>query len=223
MARKQAFFGIFIVGILLLSVAVTAADYPVSSSITAWLKERGNLGGRATAITQFTLAKEQVKCIFDGSATEQKCYSDLGTCVGTYSCTVDVSGNSGSSHLWQSTCGGTAYTILDGNSEYAKFVCGQPTTAVKEQVKCLFPANPSQQKCYASTSYGSTSCVGVGSCVADVAGYAGEKVPPILQEVRQSKINDLDRYSSHRTRRTTRHDTRTSHTPRDTTRACRTR
>jgi hypothetical protein len=25
-------------------------------------------------------------------------------------------------------------------------------------------------------------------------GYAGEKLPPILQEVRQSKVNDLDRY-----------------------------
>jgi len=52
-------------------------------------------------------------------------------------------------------------------------------------------------------------------------GYAGEKVPPILQEVRQSKINDLDRYSSHRTRRTTRHDTRThaAHDTRHDTRA----
>ncbi|ELR16570.1 diacylglycerol kinase [Acanthamoeba castellanii str. Neff] len=40
--------------------------------------------------------------------------------------------------------------------------------------------------------------LGTGNDIARVlgwgGGYAGEKVPPILQEVRQSKINDLDRW-----------------------------
>ena len=73
--------------------------------------------------------KEQVKCVFDDSKTTQECYSDKGFgCKGTETCVVDVSGNKGEQITWKSSCGGYAYTTIDGVDEYAKFDCsGQPT------------------------------------------------------------------------------------------------
>jgi hypothetical protein len=67
---------------------------------------------------------EQVKCLFNGSTTEQKCYSSNNyTCSGKEACVVDVKGAKGEQITWKSSCGGYAYTVMDGNNDYAKFNC----------------------------------------------------------------------------------------------------
>ncbi|MFH1237754.1 MAG: hypothetical protein V1648_05130 [Candidatus Aenigmatarchaeota archaeon] len=71
--------------------------------------------------------KEQVKCIFDGATEDNKCYSDAGfSCHGIGSCVTDVYGSKGQQLAWKSSCGGYAYTVIDGQSEYANFYC-KPT------------------------------------------------------------------------------------------------
>ena len=80
---------------------------------------------------------EQVKCVFDGATTEQGCYAssqspaDSATCSGVGACVANVNGNPGTPITWKSTCGGYAYTTIDGNNEYANFNCGgnQPVGA----------------------------------------------------------------------------------------------
>ena len=71
--------------------------------------------------------KEQVKCVFDGSNQEQKCYTaeqnSRAYCSGKDVCVADISGYKGEKITWKSTCGGYAYTVIDGNNDYAKFDC----------------------------------------------------------------------------------------------------
>ena len=125
-----------------------------------------------------TIVKEQVKCIFANSAYAQKCYTDDGRfgCSGEGSCTADVSDNSGTKLAWKSTCGGYAYTVVDGNSEYAEFKCEVPTSTpaeiVKEQVKCIFANSNSEQTCYPGN--GQVGCSGTGTCVTDISGEKGK-------------------------------------------------
>lgn len=123
--------------------------------------------------------KEQVKCIFTNTDTEQKCYGSDGRfgCTGMGSCIADVSGVQGAQVTWKSSCGGYAYTTIDGNNEYAEFRCEQatitapiPVENVKEQVKCLFADSVSEQKCYG----GEFTCTGTGSCTAEVSGEKGK-------------------------------------------------
>lgn len=79
----------------------------------------------------FPLVSEQVKCIFNGATTEQKCYHSPSPddslssfdCSGIGTCVADVKGAMGTPLTWKSSCGGYAYTTLDGNSEYANFYC----------------------------------------------------------------------------------------------------
>jgi hypothetical protein len=72
--------------------------------------------------------KEQVKCVFQGSGEPQKCYSDNGFgCSGTSTCVADVYGRSGEKVTWKSSCGGYAYTVTDGQNEYANFDCASST------------------------------------------------------------------------------------------------
>ena len=68
---------------------------------------------------------EQVKCVFVNSNEMQKCYTDNGQfgCSGTGTCVADVSGEKGTKQTWKSSCGGYAYTIIDGDNDYAKFRC----------------------------------------------------------------------------------------------------
>ncbi|MCX6800926.1 MAG: hypothetical protein NTZ73_01945 [Candidatus Diapherotrites archaeon] len=85
--------------------------------------------------------KETVKCVFSNAGETQKCYDVTGTygCTAsatppigtttssatgaTATCTVDVKGTKGTTITWKSTCGEYAYTIIDGESEYANFEC----------------------------------------------------------------------------------------------------
>lgn len=74
-----------------------------------------------------TTVSEQVKCIFSESAIVQKCYSGKGSCEGKDLCVVDVTGTKGEQITWKSTCGGYAYTTMDGQNEDAKFACATAT------------------------------------------------------------------------------------------------
>jgi len=94
--------------------------------------------------------KEQVKCVFSNTTDSQKCYSDDGkfgcvtpscfvaisstgatdnngtttiSCPSETACVADVYGGKGDTITWKSTCGGYAYTTLDGTNGYAKFDC----------------------------------------------------------------------------------------------------
>ena len=67
--------------------------------------------------------KEEVKCVFSGSTSMQQCYSEKGRCKGVEACIIEVTGKKGEKVTWKSSCGGYAYTKIDGKSEYAKFKC----------------------------------------------------------------------------------------------------
>src|SRR3989338_970771 len=73
-----------------------------------------------TSPLQFVIVKEEIKCSFANSDSEQKCYSDDGRfeCSGIGSCTADVAGRAiGQRIIWKSSCGGFAYSILDGKND----------------------------------------------------------------------------------------------------------
>ncbi len=133
-----------------------------------------------------TQVKEQVKCVFNNAIGQQECSASNGAsciayplvtdcastndsttdCIGgdnqpqTTSCTVYVSGAKGEKLVWKSSCGGYAYTILDGQSESAEFNCGTiEPTVVKEQVKCVFKNSTEKQKCYAYYDTSTSSVV----------------------------------------------------------------
>ncbi|MDP2907735.1 MAG: hypothetical protein Q8O03_07375 [Nanoarchaeota archaeon] len=78
-----------------------------------------------------TTVNAQVKCVFSGSTTEQKCYSADGNfaCSGSGTCVTDVSGAKDTKITWKSSCGGYAYTILGNENEYAEFTCDDETIA----------------------------------------------------------------------------------------------
>ncbi|MBI1935507.1 hypothetical protein HYS31_03625 [Candidatus Woesearchaeota archaeon] len=71
-----------------------------------------------------TEIKEQVKCVFQNSVSKQECYSEKGSCTGVGTCVVDVKGKKGEQVTWKSSCGGYAYTTIDGTNEHAYFSCG---------------------------------------------------------------------------------------------------
>ena len=126
--------------------------------------------------------KEQVKCIFQNSNTEQKCYTEDGifSCSGNGACVADVSGEKGKKLLWKSSCGVEASTVIDGENKYAEFKCPEGFNKkiiieqVKEQVTCIFANSDKEQKCY--TDDGLYSCSGVKECIADIYGDKDKKL-----------------------------------------------
>src|SRR3989338_8590594 len=128
--------------------------------------------------------KEQVKCVFLDSNSEQRCYTDDNkfTCPGTGSCVIDVSGEKGTLLRWKSTCGGYGETIIDENNEEVKFSCPIPVAAaietpaeiIKEKVTCVFSASSTEQKCY--TDDGKFSCLGINSCAVEVSGQKEQQL-----------------------------------------------
>lgn len=82
-----------------------------------------------TNTTQITSALsgnviETVKCVFSGSSKEEKCLNNQDTgCSGIGTCLTTIQGKAGEQVTWKSTCGGYAYTTIDGQAEYAKFNC----------------------------------------------------------------------------------------------------
>lgn len=94
--------------------------------------------------------EDYVKCLFDGWNNQQiqSCYSSDGmwSCSWIGTCTIKVSGNIWENISWKSSCGWYAYTIVDWESDYAKFYCGQetiqpvPVCGVNSRdVKCISP------------------------------------------------------------------------------------
>lgn len=81
--------------------------------------------------------KEQVTCIFANSDNEEKCYSDDGlfSCSGIKQCTADVYGDKERKLAWKSSCGGYAYSVIDGNNGYAEFKCVQESEVSVEEIK----------------------------------------------------------------------------------------
>jgi hypothetical protein len=117
---------------------------------------------------------EEVTCEFANSQqTTEECYSSSGLgCKGVGQCVVKVSGEKGLKIDWQSSCGGSGTTVIDGISEQVKFDCSS-TQQLQENVTCLFGNSQQTQECYASTGGG---CNGIGKCVATVAGQKGEQI-----------------------------------------------
>ena len=69
--------------------------------------------------------KEQVNCYFLNSNAEQKCYTDDGLygCSGVGKCASGGIGEKDKKLAWKSSCGGYAYTVIDGVDGYAEFKC----------------------------------------------------------------------------------------------------
>jgi len=90
---------------------------------------------------------EQVKCVFNESKTEQKCYSSNNyACSGTGTCVIDMKGAKGEQVTWKSSCGGYAYTTMDGQNEYAEFKCAVSTvpTATPTTSACIQVITPAK-------------------------------------------------------------------------------
>jgi len=83
-----------------------------------------------------TIIKEQVKCVFVNSNEIQKCYTDDGRfgCSGSGTCVADVSGEKGTKQTWKSSCGGYAYTIINGDNDYVEFSCVSEGNVTEEVI-----------------------------------------------------------------------------------------
>ena len=84
---------------------------------------------------------EQVKCIFTNSNSEQQCYAEGYACRGVGTCVTNIPGVKGRMLTWKSSCEGYAYTVIDGNNEYAEFNCQpvQTTTQIIVQTTAKIP------------------------------------------------------------------------------------
>jgi hypothetical protein len=74
--------------------------------------------------------KERITCFFEDTEKGQKCYLGKGegkhegtSCSGIGSCEIDIRGFKGEDLVWKSSCGGYAYTTVDGEDEEIKFNC----------------------------------------------------------------------------------------------------
>ena len=76
---------------------------------------------------------DEVKCVFANSDVEQRCYSENGQfgCSGIGTCVALFYGEKGSKITWKSSCGGHAYTVIDGKRDYAEFACVKETKCPK--------------------------------------------------------------------------------------------
>jgi len=76
------------------------------------------------------VANEEVKCVFSGSISEQKCFTDdwKFSCSGVGSCIAYASGVQGTKLTWKSSCSGESYTVIDAYGETVEFKCEAITT-----------------------------------------------------------------------------------------------
>ncbi len=111
----------------------------------------------------------------------QECYTytskGKASCFGVKTCVADVTGMKGEKLVWKSSCGGYAYTFLDGYDDYAEFSCGEQESQIQEQVKCIFKGATSEQECYSYDDKNEkVGCKGLDTCVVDVSGKKGSKL-----------------------------------------------
>jgi hypothetical protein len=103
--------------------------------------------------------KEQIKCVFLNSEVlvhpsparpYEKCYADLRPAVQVVCtsdgnvaeengkkylyCMANVAGEQGTKLTWKSSCGGYAYTVIDGNDEKVEFNCIPASNVTEEQI-----------------------------------------------------------------------------------------
>ncbi len=143
-----------------------------------------------TAKTLVSEVKEQVKCTFLDSSSEQKCYTSDGkfACSGIGSCAIGVSGQQGQQLHWKNSCGSEAYTKIDGVDDSLEFKCepiaippptstetvAVPAGAVYEEVTCDFAYSNAIQQCYSEDK--KFSCTGKDRCLAKIYGKKGERI-----------------------------------------------
>jgi len=101
----------------------------------------------ATPAPSQSYVKEEVKCLFTGSNSGQRCYSEVSACSGVGTCVASVYWEKGKMLTWKSSCGGLAYTLTDGNNEYAEFNCVQAAAQIQavpiqQPVNIEMPAQP---------------------------------------------------------------------------------
>ncbi len=78
---------------------------------------------------------EQVRCVFNGSSNQEKCYTSADNpslnfnCSGIGACVANVKGQSGTQLTWKSPCGGgiLPITTIDGNNKDVNFTCSATT------------------------------------------------------------------------------------------------
>ena len=123
MEKKNLVFLSVIAIVFLLSVTFVSAGW--------WNDLFGGNSVTGRAVDSYKIqnivVKEKVKCVFKDATTTQECYSNKGKCKGIGTCAVDVKGKKGEQVTWKSTCGGYAYTTMDGQNDYAEFKCGTIT------------------------------------------------------------------------------------------------
>lgn len=123
-------------------------EFTDGANVSAKIMMASNIQQSAsTTAAALTSAKEQVKCVFKfkGAASEQKCYTATDSaspyhnsgCSGSETCAVDLKGINGDKITWKSSCGGYAYTVMDGVSEYAIFYCADSSATPTPTVQSL--------------------------------------------------------------------------------------
>lgn len=124
---------------------------------------------------------EQVKCVFTGStAKQQNCYvagpTGLIGCEGVVSCLADVQGQKGDKLTWKSSCGGYAFTTIDGVHETAEFNCTPAVstiTVLSPNGGEVWPLGSTQTITWRSEGLTSNYTIGISAQGAgpDTAGF----------------------------------------------------
>jgi hypothetical protein len=76
---------------------------------------------------------------------------------------VDVTAPKGTELTWKSSCGGYAYSVVDGVPDTVGFICPGSADPM-EKVTCLFQSSTDKQACTTGGLPGPFRCSGVGSC-----------------------------------------------------------
>lgn len=144
--KEQGLPSFGIAGQLTRAAIAKVCDQPQSTDTNTTQQSNQSTNQTTTASVS-----EQVKCIFNGATTEQKCWGDVPSsvaggsptrygCSGVETCTASVKGPQNMSMTWGSSCGGSSTTVIDGNSEYANFTCR--TTTTQTTVAATLTASP---------------------------------------------------------------------------------
>ncbi len=96
-------------------------------------------------------------------------------CTGEGSCSVTVTAPRGTELCWKSSCGGYAYSVVDGAPDTIGFDCSG-AEQVMESITCTFQGASSTQSCTTSGLPGPFRCSGTGSCQVYVLTRKGRSL-----------------------------------------------
>lgn len=141
--------------------------------------DSGSRDGRLN-ITKPPPAKgDTTTCRFLNGTGMNSCYlaasGPAPQCSGVGSCTMDVAEPPGTELTWKSSCGGYAYSVIDGVPDTIGFECPGADDPM-EQVTCVFVGSTEKQACTTSGLPGPFRCSGTGSCEVWVLTKAGTKL-----------------------------------------------